>query len=320
MARQRIGGQLRLRRQDRAAGGRQRHGIGGLVVVHGIGIRHQNGGAANRGEFRHRRGTGPADHQLRRGHASGHVAEEDRQLGIDPGALICRPHRPLLSGPHLLGHGEPLAQRLGQQGDRPRHQLGENARALAAAKDEQIDRAAARWRVGLIQHRQHGVAHRIAEMHQRSPGGRIGHRPGAAGDPVDAAREQPVDPAQHAVLLMDQPRQAQPPGRRQGRQRRIAAEACDTVGRIATELPDRLQNPRQDPERGHQLCLHPALSKSAGPEFDPLHRLGKAARIAQTAPVGGQLHPPVAPQHLLGQSLGRKHMPASAPRRDDQEG
>ena len=78
-------GQVLLLEHHRGAGRLDRPRVGALVVVGGLGKRHEDGGAPGRRQFRQRGGTGAADHDIGGGHLLRHVGDEGPDVGVDAG-------------------------------------------------------------------------------------------------------------------------------------------------------------------------------------------------------------------------------------------
>ena len=128
--------------QDGGAGLDQRARIGGLVVAGGGGEGDQDRRAADHAEVGDGRRAGAADDELRLGDAVGHVVEEGAsprrrsRRGRRRSATRVRPRR----GPD--GRRGRCAQVLGQGGDSASGtHVGQDARALAAADDQERHRA-----------------------------------------------------------------------------------------------------------------------------------------------------------------------------------
>ena len=111
--------------------------IGGLILIERVRQWHQNGGAANDGKLRHRRGPGPADDEMGGRDAHRQVGKEGPDLGVDAKPLIGGAHPRLILAARLLHDDEILARGFRQQFDRGRHDIRHDARALRAAGDEQ---------------------------------------------------------------------------------------------------------------------------------------------------------------------------------------
>ncbi len=138
-----VDGELALADHHRPAGVGQQPGVVALVVVERDGQRDQHGRLAGHGELADRAGAGAADHQVGRAQPGGHVAEEGRELGLHHR----RRHR--AAGRCSMDSGRVCCwtfsrrpQLLGQPGDGGSGgQFGQQARALAAAGDQEVDRA-----------------------------------------------------------------------------------------------------------------------------------------------------------------------------------
>jgi len=130
--------------------------------------------------------------------------------------------------PALLSDLQAATEMFGQQAQRLRHHFAEHRRTLASTGHQQAENTVvAQQRIRLGPQRQHFLAHRIADQFH------LVLRPRrqaidlfvSGGDRVDLARHQPVDPAEHRILLVDRGRNAHLARRQQSRERRIAAEA-----------------------------------------------------------------------------------------------
>ncbi len=209
-------------------------------------------------------------------------------------------------------------QPLGQQCHRLGHHVRQDPRALAAADHQQRQGIVARRNIGRPRPLAHRAPHRVAGAMPQHPA-RQPRGPGAAGHRVHPRREPVVDPAQHAVLLVDHRRHPQQPGRGHRRDRRIAAEPHHHLGPVAQHPPLRRRNAAADPQRHHRPPATALARRRGRGHLPPLDLGRKAPGIAQPAVVGRQHHPPAAPQQLLRQRLRRKHVPAGAARREDAE-
>ena len=254
---------------------------------------------------------------MRRRQPPRHIAEEGRHLGLDPGGGIDGP-RPLQHlGSRLLLHPQPLAQRRRQGGEGVGHGFRQDARALAAAGDQHMDRPA-RLR-GSIRpvgqgadvrpHRIADQAHPRLDARRHQPQVREGRRHRA-----DIGAEPAVGPPQHRILLMQQRRPPLAQRRQQGRGRGIAAEAHHHRRIQPLQGRSRLE---QAACNGHARLGHADRSApGGGVQRDPF--LGRKGLGIGLAPViGGQHDPPATPRQLARQRLGRKHMPAGTPGGDD---
>ena len=133
--------QRRLRDDPAAAGLGKGAGVGGLVVVGRVRVGHQQRRPAGRGQFGDGRGAGAADHQMRPRQPLGHVGEKALDLGGDAERRgIARRRASRSSGRACWLTRKPRAQLGRQRGQRRRHDLAEDPRALAAAEDQQLDR------------------------------------------------------------------------------------------------------------------------------------------------------------------------------------
>ena len=125
-----------------APGPRQHLGIGLLVLIERMGKRHHDGGPADDAEFGDGRGAGAADDEMRRGDPRRHVVEERAELGFDAEPRIGVAHAVDVLRTALLRDAEQAPHLCRQRRDRRRHEVGHEARALAAAEDQKTERLA----------------------------------------------------------------------------------------------------------------------------------------------------------------------------------
>ncbi len=132
-------------------------------------------------------------------------------------------------------------------------------------------------------------------------------------DGSDLAGDQPVDAAEHGILLVDDRRDALGEGAEQGRQRRIAAEADDGRGLEAViELARHAAAFENLPAARDPAA--DAARQTPGGEHMRLHILEQAGKL-RAALVGHQGDAMPARHQLLRDGMGRDHVPARAARR-----
>ena len=140
-------------------------------------------------------------------------------------------------GAGLLDDAEPGAPLGTELGQRTRHQLGEDARALAAAEDEQAEGGFGRRQRRRVRRQPQPMARTglpTCTMRRRV---RRSLRAFEAGGENRAERDQqPVGAAEHGVLLMHDDRQAGEPCGGERRNGRIAAEADDDLRAAALAM------------------------------------------------------------------------------------
>ncbi len=254
---------------------------------------------------------------MRPGQAVGHVAEEGGDLGGDAGFQIDLAGGFQRLGARLLLHLQAAADGLGQGRQGAGRGLGQDAGALAAAGDEDMDRAIGGGRdIGPVEQGSDVGADRIAD--EPGPGLYLGRRAAQGREGrshrADRRGQHAVGAAQDGVLFMDQGRAARGHGGDQGRGRRIAAEAHDHVRADAGEGGLRLPHPLED----GQARLQQADGAAAGRGVQRQTFLGgKGVGVLLAARIGGQHHAPAARGQFAGQGLGGEHMAASAPGGDD---
>ena len=113
-----------------------------LILIERVRQRHQDAGPADGAKLRHGRRAGSRDHQMARRHARRQVREErlDLRGHLQLGVGFAHARQILIA--RLLHDMQPLAQRLVEPLDRGRHDVGHDARALAAAEHQKMQRAA----------------------------------------------------------------------------------------------------------------------------------------------------------------------------------
>mmetsp|Transcript_3718 Transcript_3718/g.6877 ORF Transcript_3718/g.6877 Transcript_3718/m.6877 type:complete len:217 (+) Transcript_3718:251-901(+) len=208
---------------------------------------------------------------------------------------------------------------VGQKRHRGRHHVREDARALAAAKDQKAHRPVAGRRVGGAGTLGNRGAHGVAGMHVLGAKRHLG-RPGAAGDMGDMLGKEPVDPAEDAVLLVQHSRPPGEPRGGHGGNGGVAAEAHDDVRLLAHHLRGGREDTAKNSERHGKFRQNAAPIEGGRRDLADFHRMAEAAHVARAARVGRERHPPAATQHRLGQRLRREHVPAGAACRDDEMG
>ena len=150
---------------------------------------------------------------MRGGDARRQVGEERRDLGGDAQPRVGLAHARQILVARLLGEQQPRAQRRVEPLDRRRHDLGHDARALAAAEHQQAQRArpapaaANGVAAAAITAGRTGLPVRVALA--ASAGSRVEHAGEAGRDRGHARRQQPVGAAHHGVLLVDDGRDLQ---------------------------------------------------------------------------------------------------------------
>jgi len=174
----------------------------------------------------------------------------------------------------LLAHLDAPPQRGRQRREGRRHDIGEDAGALAPAGDQQPERPVRRGRVvaGAAQGCD-GGPNRVADAGDtaRTVAGDafgLGER---RGDCRGAPGEQPVGAAEHRILLVQHAGDAEPPARHQRRHRRVAAEADGGSGPDAAQETRRLYHRADQPEHGEPArhgAAHAGAADCDGVSFD----------------------------------------------------
>ena len=138
IAARRSGGELGLRHDNRAARGRQRRRVGGLVLVERVRERHEDRSAADDRKLGDGRGAGPADDEMGGCDPRRQIGEEfgDLDRKAHPRAGRCDPRRVL--APRLLGEADPLPLVGAHERNRRRNHVGHHPRALRTAGHENV--------------------------------------------------------------------------------------------------------------------------------------------------------------------------------------
>ena len=157
--------------------------------------------------------------------------------------------------------------------------------------------------------RQNLRAHRIAHMVPREPVRQFS-RPCAAGDLIDPRRKQLIDAPQNPVLLMQHTRHTKRGRSPHRRYRRITAKAHHNIWPIPAHFAPCGGDAQCNTDWNQDFAHQPALGKSGAGDLLDHNIRWKPARVARTAGIGGQNHPPATRQHDLSHGLRREHMPA----------
>jgi len=130
------------------------------------------------------------------------------------------------------------------------------------------------------------------------------------------AGEQPVDPAEHRILFVQQARNVQRRGGEQSGKRGIAAEADHRVGCVFAVQPLRLATPSDHRARGFEPADRPAAEPSGGQD---VHRhTVEQPRESRAAVVGDQQHAVATALQLRGERVGRDHVAAGPSGSEDE--
>jgi hypothetical protein len=265
------------------------------MVIHGVGIGHQDGAEAGRRQFRDGQGPGPADHHVRPGIGGAHVLDEGSHLGLHAGGCVglAGLHQGALAG-LVAHHGAHLG---GQAGQCRGHGLVEGQGAEAAAQYEQAHRPLAAQE-SQVRGQQAGdaLAHRVARVPCACLFGK-GSRE-TLKHPLGHPRQPAVGKARHGVLLMDDqgdiqrrghqaagsggeaPHAQHQPGfqaqhqAQRGPQGDAQAQGCQQPGHNALATQAGHRQRVQLKSRGRH---HPRLEPCARAE--PLHFLALAAQV-----------------------------------------
>ncbi len=249
---------------------------------------------------------------MRRAQAARHVAEEGSQFGLDQGFLVGLARGLEGLAPGLLLDAQLEAQTFGQARHRLGHQFRQQTGALAAAGDQQAY-LLARGIIGQVIQGADVGAHRIAHHHRAGLHLRRGafKRRKGAGHLVHARGQEPVHPAEHCILFVDQGRTLGPGGGQERRQAGIAAKAHHHRRIQAGERRLGLAHPPQNGQAGIDHAQHVAALEGGRVQGQALDT-GKLVGIQSAALIGGQHDAPAASTQGLGQGLGGKQMSAGA--------
>ena len=301
-----------MRDHDAGAAGFEGAGIGGLVIVGGMGIGHEDRWPPDGRQLGHGRGAGAADHEMGGGQPLRQIGEERRQLDDDAAARIALADLVEILGPALLDEAQAAAQGGRQRQDGLGHDLTERGGALAAAEHHEVDHPAlARRAIGLAAQRLDLLADGVAdEARAAIVGGDVARRLERGRDPRRAAQHHAVGLAQHGVLLVQQRRQAAQAGGDHGRHRGVAAEADDRRRRDAAQRPPGVEQAAAERQHG----LQPLHRRAAGARrMDVVDRpVRQRALPLPAARIGDQRERHAARLELAGQRLGGEHVPAGA--------
>jgi hypothetical protein len=226
--------EFRLRQQLRRSRVAEEARIGGLVIIDGLGQRHEDRRPPAGGEFRHGQRAGAADHEVRPGIGSRHVIDERRRpacpvamrgIGAARGGEVIRPH--------WCHHSQCAPRRAGNVAG----SVSLRAPAPRLPPRTSTCRGRPPSQAGSCRRRQFR-AHRIAEVAGlRTPGEDAGK---ARGDTPGQGRQGAVGAAGHGVLLLQEQGSVQQPGRYRRRERGVAADtppARADAGAGAARLP-----------------------------------------------------------------------------------
>ena len=277
------------------------------MVIHRNGERNEDGGPPDRRQFTDRACARARDHEVRVGEPVRHVGEERRKLALDLGHAVERADAFDLLFPHLLHHLDPRHQGRGQLlGNRQGHQLADDARALAAAGDEDVEFAVHR-RKGTCGRRKDRRAHGIADREMRAAGRQEIQPREAAGHQPGMLCELPVHAAEDRILFMDDDRRSLPPGRSQRREGGIAAETGDQRRAVLLQEARGFSDPGIDLQR--RARNRPGFAEVRGGGLDLfLPVSGKVGGIAQPARIRNERRLPAARAQLVGKGPRGEHV------------
>ena len=306
----------------RSAGFGEMRGVGGLVGVERVRERHENGRAPDHRQFRHGRGAGAADHQMRCRHARRQIGEERRHIGVhfQPGIGALDAGKVLAA--RLLHDDETGALLIGQQADGGGNHIRHDARPLRAAGDEKAQLVIGETREGQRRRRDHRRAHRIAHMHHLARAAR------PKGPRFRGSREA-MTFARLLRNLLARPMTAFCSCRISGTPRKEAASAGGTVG-IAAKTHDRarldlakqgigLQHASPQHQSRRRLGRQRASGRRRRTRFHVFFRPGKRRHIAAPARRWPAEPAPLA-RKAHGPEPGRERDGRRFPRRREESG
>ena len=240
------------------------------------------------------------------------IGEKRRDLGRDLRSRIGvgNPGEVLLA--RLLHHGEARLQIARESLDCDRHDVGHDARALAAAEYHKAYQPRCfRSGVGRGRRRDHRRPHRIAGA--RRLGAKLLlaiQHPGEAGrDGVDPRRKKPVGASHHRVLLVDQRGDLAQRRRQHRRDGRIAAKADHRRWPHAREQAQALHG--ADAEHRRRARQRQRVAATHGRARDDVNvPRRKRLAVAFGAMVGRKRHGDAAPAERLRERFGGKQVSA----------
>ena len=184
-----------------------------------------------------------------------------------------------------MRHPHLPAQRVRQQGNRPRHNVRQHPRALASAHHQNRHWVIAGWNIPRARPIQHRPAHRVADILPNHTL-RQSRGPCATCHRIHMPRKHPVHPPQNAVLFMDGPRQSQYPSRHQRRNGWIATKSHHHRRPVAQHPHRRRNHPAHNRKRHRQFRRQTTARKRRRRHLLHLHHMRKPARIARAAHIG----------------------------------
>ena len=290
----------------------QATGVGGLMIAGCCGIGDQDRRAADHRDVGDRGGAGAGDDQLRLTQEAGDVGEERLHIGVQSACSIGGHHAGVILGAGLMGDAQEGFERIRQGRKCCGNHIGQDARPLGAADDDQAHRVIP-WRdIRCGRTVEDRLADRVAGRFAGHTFGQLGG-PGAAGDFGHPAGEKLIDPAQHTILFVDHARDMERPGGAEGGDGGIATEAYHDGGSVAAELPKCCEDASGDAERHHHAGNDAAAREGGRGEDDAFDLRREAIGIARPPCVGRKAHAPAFGDHCLSQRLGGEHVAAGAP-------
>ena len=180
---------------------------------------------------------------MARGDPCRKISEERRDLGRDLRPCVDVLDPPRSSSRACCTTESGLQMRI-EPLDRGRHDVGHDARALAAAEHQEAQRPRLRRGVGRRRRRHHRRPHRVAGARRLAASAGLAQHAGKAGGDGGHARPAAYWPAHHRVLFVDQRRDLAQRRRQHRRHGRVAPE---THHRGRADSPDHLPPARSSP-------------------------------------------------------------------------
>jgi hypothetical protein len=281
-------------------------GVGELVLIDRMRQRHKDGRPADRGQFGNRRSAGSGHDEMARRDARRQIGKERRNLRSNRKACISLTDAPKILLACLLNN----AQARPQSGFEPRdcrgHDVGHDARALAAA-EYQNAQYVGRRAVRCCRGRDHRGSDRISG--ERRLGRQIRHVAEglrkSRGDGGDARRQKPVGASDDRVGVVDHGWNPAPRRSEHRRHARVAAKADHGRRMQPADQPPSLQQAHS--ERGCRLRQRDGITRPncrAGDDMDGLFRERFAKSYGAT--VGREMDCDTAFGERAGQRRRRK--------------
>ena len=195
----------------RRAALRKLFSIGRLILIERKRKRNENAGPPDHGQLGDSGGACTRDNKMRIRDFLRQIGKERSDLRLDLKTLTSAAHPRLILAARLLHENDAAAQLRRQKLKRCWHNVGHDARALRAPRDEKAQASVAKIRIWRAACLDHAWANRIANMHADCAHvftNAFQHRKSGR-HAIDAPRKKAVCPPHHRVLLVQDRRCAQ---------------------------------------------------------------------------------------------------------------